>query len=167
MYNPLKYLFICSFSIVLLMVSCTSEKEQITKDINGLEENVFIDQFKVDTSTAIQLIGLYGTYANKFAEDSSSAVFLFRGAELSARLGNHVQSINLFKKVCTEHPNFSERPIALFKIGFYSENIKDFESASVYYKKFIQEYPENEFADDAAALLKNLGQPDDAFFNNL
>jgi len=164
MYNPLKYSVILLISAIVLIASCASDKDQITLEIASLEERVFVDRFKVDTSTALQLIGLYGTYATKFAEDTSSATYLFRGAELSARLSNYTQSINMFKKVCTEHPNFSERPIALFKIGFYSENIKDFETASVYYKKFIDEYPDNEFADDAAVLLKNLGQPDEAFF---
>ncbi|MBT8195017.1 MAG: tetratricopeptide repeat protein [Bacteroidia bacterium] len=162
MFNTSKHCVFFLVLIVLFVASCTSEKEQISKDIVGLEENVFIDQFKVDTITALQLIGLYSTYANKYSEDSLSAGYLFKGAELSARLSNHAQSINLFKKVCTEHPNFSERPIALFKIGFYAEEIKDYQTASVYYKKFIEEYPDDEFADDAAYLLKNLGQPDNA-----
>ena len=151
----------------LLILSCKSEKKQLHNTISELEALIYDENYTINKLKAAELISAYGAYAEKFSDDTLSATYLFDSANLSGRMGNYSQSINLFTKVYSLYPNFKERGIVLFRMAFDSDQIKQYENAIKYYKLFIENYPNHEFADDAAVLLQRVGQSDDEFFNDL
>jgi len=73
---------------------------------------------------------------------------------------NLEKAIELFQKLHDEYPSSEFAPSGLFMAGFISANeLQNYETATVYYKQFLTEYPDNELASSAQAELDNMGLP--------
>jgi len=69
------------------------------------------------------------------------------------------QSLELFNRIIYQYPAYERVPESLFLMGFiYENNLQNFGKAKEIYERFIQRYPDHEFADDAAISIQNLGK---------
>jgi outer membrane protein assembly factor BamD (BamD/ComL family) len=159
-HKTLKVLF---FVISAFVFSCSPSKEKLDKEIKEAETQMFGNdklKFIPDTANIIVAIKAYEKYAANFKEDSMSAEYLFRAADLYRALSKPEQSIALYDRIRTEFPNSHRAPYSLFLKAFIYENEKrDIAKAEEMYKSFLAEYPNHTLADDAEISLKNLGTP--------
>ena len=95
------------------------------------------------------------------AGDTLAALPLYRAAEVASALGNPRRAAALYERIHTQYPTFHRAPESLFMLAFtYDEYLNDLTTARRYYEEFLENYPENGFADDTEVLLRNLGKSD-------
>ncbi|MCB0638773.1 MAG: tetratricopeptide repeat protein [Lewinella sp.] len=107
-------------------------------------------------------------YATIAQADPVSPGFLFKAAEVAGYVGMYDRSLALYKRIETNFPAYDKASKALFMQAFiYAENLGQPEQAKTLYEKFIAKYPNDDFADDAQALLDNLGKSDEEILQGL
>ncbi len=68
------------------------------------------------------------------------------------------KAVDYFQKVFVDYPKSEIAPSALFMSGFIQANmLSKYQEATITYKKFLEVFPNSEFADDAKAELDNMG----------
>ena len=146
--------------LVAVIASCGPSNEKDAADITAAEDVLFSsEEGFIDKAKALELVDLYVNYANNYPGDSMAVEFLFKGAEFCLNLGEGQRSITLYDRVIQEYPDFRKVPECLFLKGYVYENyLGDLDSAKAIYLEFLERYPENEFADDAAISIQNLGK---------
>ncbi len=146
--------------LVATIVSCEPADKQDASKIKAAEDELFsADNGFVDKEKAIELVDMYVDYTDKYPEDSMAVEYLFKGAEFCLNLGEGKRAILLYDRVITEYPDFRKVPECFFLKGYVYENfLGDLNSAKAIYLKFIELYPDNEFADDAEVSIQNLGK---------
>ena len=143
---------------VLIFVSCESAKDKLAKEIKLGEAKLFSDSVKalnLDESNTV--FNNYLVYADTYKDDTSSANYLFKAADLANGLNRPKESIAIFERLRTSFPDYRKASSALFMQAFiYETSIKDKEKAKEKYKEFIQKYPEHKLTASAQASLDQL-----------
>ncbi len=160
---------IVSLLIIILMVGCSTKKliknssmkprkilkqDKIPEAVMAFEELV---NDHSDSELAPEALSqLAGLYQNKLIKSMSEKE-------------NLEKAIALFKKLHDEYPTSSYAPSGLFMAGFiYANEMQRYEEATVLYKQFLKEYPNDELAASAQAELDNMGlSPEEILQKNL
>ena len=88
--------------------------------------------------------------------------YLHRAAETARTLRDIPKAITLYDWVIERYPQHPRGSTSLFLKAFtYDNDLKDYDSARIYYEEFLRKYPDNEFAESAKFLLENLGKSDE------
>jgi len=161
-----KQLFqVITFSFIfiggLYISSCkpNAKQEKISR-INELEKLLFeTKKGVVDKNEASNMILAYTQYADAYPEDSISAEYLFKAADVSINTFHSIETIELFDRIINNYPHYRKTPQALFLKAFAYENyIGQLDSARAIYQLFLEKYPHHDFYNDAQISLDNLGK---------
>ena len=146
-----------------VLVSCKNEQRDMKKEIDDLEKLAFEDTSGTFLNeNVVALVNKYIVYADKYPEASESTDYLFKAAEISMNIGNHMEAIQLFDRFRIDYPDNEKAPTALFFKGFiYDDRLKDLPAAEEVYNEFLQTYPNHELADDVQAMKRHLGKSDE------
>lgn len=146
--------------VLAAIVSCGPSSKQDANKIKAAEDELFsAEEGFVDKEKAMELVDMYVAYTDAYPEDSMSVEYLFKSAEFCLNMGEGQRAIELYDRVINEYPDFRKVPECLFLKGYVYENyLGDLESARAIYLRFIETYPDNEFADDAEVSIQNLGK---------
>jgi outer membrane protein assembly factor BamD (BamD/ComL family) len=158
-----KLLFLFSISLFLL-VSCTNKRDKITKDIQQKESKLFSggNAYNLKTPEVQCLIDKYELFANTFPDDTASAGYLYKSADLYIGIKNYKAAAKSYEKVIHDYPKYSKMSYCIFLAGFNAENnLHDIEMAKKYYTLFLQNYPNASMANDVQFSLQNLGRSAD------
>jgi tetratricopeptide (TPR) repeat protein len=137
-------------------------QEELKAKVNEIEGKVFQNEGNMDITSANMLIEGYVKYADAYPDDSESAGYVFKAAEISLGLNQGTTALALYSKVYTDYPNFEKRPYSLFLQAFvFENNLGKLEEAKAIYEQFIVDYPDHPMADDAQYSLDNLGKSPD------
>jgi TolA-binding protein len=102
---------------------------------------------------------LYADFAKQFPEDTASANYLYKAAEISMNLQLGVKAIGYYDDLLSAYPNYSKKAECIFLKAFIYENqLNNLEEAKKYYTQFLDEFPTHQLAKDAEASLKYLGK---------
>lgn len=156
--NSLKLL---SLSVaILFFTACLSPQKKMNDQIAQFEKTLYADSsMNPDAAKAKEIIGLYTSYADKFPDDTLSAGYLFKAADISSKINETTQAIELFGRMLKNYPDNKNAPYALFLQGFIYENqIGDPVKARPYYEAFLKKYPDHPIAGDVTFSLENLGK---------
>ncbi len=117
---------------------------------------------KLDNEKAALYLTAVDAVISRQPDYSNNPALAYRAAEVARATGDFSKGIAYYDYVETSTQPFDQRPMALFMRAFtYDENVKDLEKARRDYEAFIAKYPDHDFADDAALLLKNLGRSEE------
>jgi len=154
-----KQLILCLVAVLLITVSCNSNKSKV-EQITKLEKELMSSRMtKLDTAKAAQLITLYDKFVNEFPKDTLSPVYLFRAADLNMAINRGNQSVVCLDKIINDYHDYSKVPDCMFLKAFVAENVMhNLALADQYYREFLKEFPTHKLAKDAEASLKNLGK---------
>ena len=146
--------------IIVLFAACGPTKEDTLAKISKLEMQLFSStNSSVNKIKANELVLLYLDFAEKYTEDSLVPNYLFKAADISMNIMESGKAIEIFDRIINNYPDYKKAPECLFLKGFvYENNLHDLVNAKKYYTKFIEQYPDNDFADDAKMSIKNLGK---------
>lgn len=153
-------LIICAYLFVF--VSCTSEKQQLKTSITSAENELKNDTTGIlDYKKATAMTALYEQYIEKFPEDTLSAIYLYKAADVAAHSHNAQHAIDLYNKLLTNFPDYKNAANAQFFIGFLYENeLKNKPEAIKAYEKFLANYPNDEKVESVQFLIQNINLTD-------
>lgn len=110
-----------------------------------------------NTAAALYFIHSCELQALMKPADMNSAKWLNQAAETARAIKNNPKALLLYEWIYTKFPGYDKAPQALFLKGFIlDEEMGRKEEARAVYERFIQQYPNDDFADDAQFLLDNL-----------
>ncbi|MCB0806688.1 MAG: tetratricopeptide repeat protein [Bacteroidales bacterium] len=153
-------MYVASMVLFVLILACSSEKENMLADIKQTEDSLFADETKmIDRKLAGELVDKYVAYADAYPEDPQTPQILFKAGDLSMNMNMSRKAIQIFDRVMNNYPDYEKTPQCLFLKGYIYENdLKDLKTAKQIYEDFLDKYPDDEFADDAEISIKNLGK---------
>jgi tetratricopeptide (TPR) repeat protein len=97
-----------------------------------------------------------------------AAKMLYKAGEVSRAAGAYDKALAYYEQTYTDFPEDERASEALFMHAFTLDNdLKRHEEAKVLYEAFLKQYPNDDFADDAQFLLKNLGKSEEEIFKAL
>lgn len=145
---------------LVVFAGCGPNKEKTSEKISSLEKQIFSSaNSSVNKVKADELVQLYSDFAKDFPKDSITPEYLFKAADISMNVLESAKAIEIYDKIIAEYPEYNKSPECLFLKAFvYENNLHDLVNAKRYYLEFIEKYPDNDFADDAAMSLNNLGK---------
>lgn len=136
-------------------------------DLHGLIKSVAAKVFEnpdvngINKANAEKYVDVCESYALAFPNDSLSASYLFKAAEMSRAMQSYGKTISLYDWISTYYSEDKNAPMALFLKGFLLENdLKKPEKAKEIYESFMQKYPNHAMAKDVNFLIENLGKSD-------
>jgi outer membrane protein assembly factor BamD (BamD/ComL family) len=146
--------------IDLMILSCSSPQGKKESEIEAKETELFSDESKmIDQVKAADLIKLYVSFADEFPDAKESPEYLFKAGDLAMNLNMPQKAIQVFDRILKTYPEYVKAPQCMFLKGYVYENeIGDLNAAKKIYEDFIAKYPDDEFSDDAAVSIKNLGK---------
>jgi outer membrane protein assembly factor BamD (BamD/ComL family) len=148
--------------IVLFIITgfcaCQSNKEKLSDEIKTGEKVLFNDSAKtLNIQKAEEVFGKYIQYADSYKDDTLSAAYLFRAADLSNGLRRPKEAIEIYERLRATYPDYRKSAAALFMEGFiYETSIGDREKAKAKYAEFIDKYPAHQLTPSAQASLDQL-----------
>lgn len=153
-------LFVIALIAVFAITACDSGKESMQEEIEALENSLFNDpQAEMNQDSARLLIEHYVQYADNYPEDSLAINYLFKAARVDIALNDVQAGLKRLNRIEAQYPESHHMPKILLLRGIiYEDELKDYNKAGKEYQRLVDEYPENEFADDARLILKNLGK---------
>lgn len=147
---------------MMLLCACKSEKEKLIDQIKSNEKTLKSDTTGVmHYEKAEEMVKQYEDYVARFPDDSLSAKFLFKAADVSAHSHNIAHAIELYKDLIQKYPQSKLVPQSWFFIGFLNENeLKNINEARKAYTTLIEKFPDYEQIKTVQWLLNNLGRSD-------
>jgi tetratricopeptide (TPR) repeat protein len=131
-------------------------RSQLLKEIQTLEAQLIkaVDA-KKDIPAAEALIEKSQLFAKEFPVDTLAPLYMFRAAEVSRGIGEYGKAIKMWGDMRDMDEKHRLAAKALFLQGFvYDNDLSDPENAKVYYREFLEKYPEDPIAPEVEKLLK-------------
>ncbi|RME95604.1 MAG: hypothetical protein D6772_12910 [Bacteroidetes bacterium] len=123
---------------------------------------------RLKPQAALQYIAAVSNFAQRYPAAPQSPELLYKGAEIARSIGALQRALDMYEQIETKFPNYERASTALFMRAFtYGENLQNEEEARRLYQLFLEKYPDDDFADDAAMLLQTLGKSDEEIFQEL
>lgn len=148
-------------AITLLIASCSESKEAALEKITTAESNLYAKEgnFHFNDSLANITLDAYLNYANSFKDDSLTAEYLFKAADLYRAKREYQEALELYDRLQKEHAAFKKIPQTVFLQGFVYENdLRQLDNARERYETFLADYPNHDLAKDVKFSLDNLGK---------
>lgn len=145
---------------LVVLLSCSPSTKNQQAKIAAMEKEM-INKTKgtLDKDKALDLINAYRNYAKNNPQDTMSALYLVKMAELQLNAVSPIEAVNTLNRIIKDFPSFRKAPECLFLKGFiYENNLNDLNKARSTYQEFLQRYPNHYFAKDAKVLISNLGK---------
>jgi len=138
-----------------------NEQPEAAIEINEL---LVKDYFEHDSSvkTIENLMNAYEAFAYSNQDDEKAPAYLEKAAEMARSLGKPDKAISYYDLIFKKYPGTIYAPRALFLKAFTTESmLNNKKVAKNLYQMFINEFPDDEFADDAQFLLDNIDKTDE------
>ena len=152
--------------VLCLLAGCKHEKteqEKLYDEITAKETELYKDKTEaIDKDKAIEMVRMYAGYADKYTTDTLAPEYLFRAAEISENANQPNNAVTYLTRIEENYKDYRNYPLCIFKKAYIYENyLKNQEKASLYYEKFIADYPDHELVEAANSSLMFLGMSDE------
>ncbi|MCB0572435.1 MAG: tetratricopeptide repeat protein [Phaeodactylibacter sp.] len=137
--------------------------------IDMMASQMFNDSLKrYDYRITNNYIASCELYAMILPNSPDAPRLLYDAAEASRSVRAFTKALKLYEKINTRYPEYEKAPLALFMRAFTLDNdLKRYDEARVLYEEFLAKYPDHDFAEDARAVLENLGKTDEEILQML
>lgn len=110
-----------------------------------------------DTAAFIRFISLCEAHALGYPATAQAPDYLYKAAAVAQDIGQSGKAAQLYDWISTYYPGHGKAQESLLMKGFLLETVfGQKEDAKRVYEQFLQRYPKDSLADDAAYLLKQL-----------
>lgn len=144
--------------LILGFIGCSSEKQKLIDQIKKSEAELMNDTtLMVNPEKGKVVKEMYLKFADQYADDTLSAGYLFKAADLSNGLHDPKSTIDILNRLQATYPTHPKCASALFLQAFiFDTELEMPDSAKVKYKEFIQKYPSDPLTPSAQATLDQL-----------
>lgn len=140
----------------MVMVACSSPQKKMTNKVTKLESEI---QKGFSKQKADELIVNYNSYIEKFPKDTTSRLYMAKGAEVSILNNDPANALKFIETFLTTFPDDPKAPLMQFKKAMvYDLLIHDGIRAVAEYEIFVQKYPNDPMrieAENAILLIQN------------
>jgi tetratricopeptide (TPR) repeat protein len=121
---------------------------------------------RFNVQAAKEYIQISESYMLINPENKVAAEQLLKAANLAKSIPAYAtKAVALYDWFILKHPDHPKAGQALFLKAFtYDNDLNDDDKARALYTEFLEKYPRDDFADDAAMLIQNLGKSDEELF---
>ena len=156
----IKFLLILLLPILLL--NCTRTPEQVLSEITALEETISANPGSAQSQIG-ELLEKYEEYTAFSEVDLNKKVdYLLRAGEMAVLVNQPDKSLEYYEKILSEYPEHAKAATAMFMKAYtLDDKLEKYDEAKTVYEAFLQQYPNNDFADDTQFLLENLGKSEE------
>ena len=153
---------LCTVALSLLSACCTPQRDKDLTAIKEYENNIDLQNSKIDTTIGKELITMYTDFSSKYPGDSLAPMYIMKAADVSANIGDIENAITYIDKVIAEYPSFDKVAECYFFKGFIYETVaQDKEKAREAYTAFIEEFPTHPLVENTKAIINNLSLSDE------
>lgn len=151
--------------VLITAWSCSSGSEtsddvnaakELMAEIEAIESKLLKTMPEADTALAVQLIDKMQAYSQAYPQDTLSAKFLIKAANLYLMLPD--REIEALRQLQVVYTKFAGQPYAaqaLFLAGLiYDNNLRQPQQAIRMWEQVVTEYPSHPLASQASGLLK-------------
>jgi outer membrane protein assembly factor BamD (BamD/ComL family) len=144
--------------ITPVFFSCQSEKEKLANQIKTDEQKLFNDSTKMlDPKVANDELAAYEKYVSAFPDDTASADYLFKAADLAHGMKRSQEAVRLYKDFISRYPGHSKIAASHFLLAFvYDNDLHRKDSAKFFYTLFLEKFPTHQLAPSAKASLDQI-----------
>ncbi len=137
--------------------------QPIVEILTDLQKKVFNDSVgRIDYRFANEYIQSSEVFVYLSPDHPAAADVALKAAETARTVRAFPKAMNLYEIISERYQDHPKAPQALFLRAFTLDNdLKRLDEARALYEKFLELYPNDEFADDTEFLLKNLGKSDE------
>lgn len=148
--------FIAGILGITLLFSCGPSKTKIESDISDIVKELKTAE-NLDAEKVSNLIELYNLYIEKFPNDEKVPKYMEMKAKYLGAINHYDLALNVYEEIFDKFPDYDKRSEALFMQAFINEvNLNNLDEAERLYNKYLELYPDGEFAKDATFSLRNL-----------
>lgn len=145
-------------AIAVTLTILTSCGDKLTSNISRLESEAFSTEEAINPNTAEELVSAYIAFIDANPQDAMSPDYLFRAIDVSMNTNNPQRTLSLIDKMILDYPCYPKTQAALFLKGFiYETRFNNLTKAKELYERYLELYPDGEFAADCKASIENLG----------
>lgn len=151
------------------LASKTATQPAITDRMAEMLMQVTVDSTgNLNFKAANEYVNWAETYAAIAFASPQAPQFLYKAAEVARAVRSFDRALGLYQWLGDAYPDDERAAKALFMKAFtYDEDLDKVEEARKCYQDFLTRYPNDDFADDAALLLENLGKTDEQIMQEL
>lgn len=132
-----------------------SEQQKQVEGIAQMENAVLQDAKSISPKDADSLVNMYKAYVEAYPQDTLSAAYLYRAADILANRKECLPAIALLDRLIKEYPKDTHAEQAAFLKGvIYVESCLNKEKAKESFEAFISAYPSSYLVKDAKALME-------------
>lgn len=148
--------FIAGLFGISLLFSCGPSNTKIESDISDIVKELKSSE-TLDVEKVSKLIELYNLYIEKFPNDEKVPKYMEMKAKYLGAINHYDISLQVYQELFDKFPDYDKRSEALFMQAFINEvNLNNTEEAEKLYNKYLELYPDGDFAKDAMFSLQNL-----------
>jgi len=155
------------FSFILLLAvfisSCKPNSDKLLKQITDKEKEMYSSGNPIpDKAKSKEMIDMYLKFADSYPKDTLTPNILYKAANLSMNTKGFDNAVAILDRIINNYPQYSKLPETYFLKAFiFDEYLKNLGKAREAYTTFLQKFPKNDLAHDAAISLENLGKSGD------
>ncbi len=141
----------------------------VSSRLETMAAQMFSDSLKrYDYRITNNFIASGELYAMMLPAGDNSPRLLYDAAEAARSIRSYTKALKLYEKINLRYPDYEKAPLALFMRAFTLDNdLRRYDEARVLYEEFLAKHPEHDFAEDARAVLENLGKSDEEILRML
>jgi len=150
---------------MMIFTSCEQQKpavkaKNLRDEINNLQSVLFDNRNQtLDMVKADSMVLLYKKYAIEFPNDTMSAQYLFKAAEVEMGIDKNKNCIATLSLIQQRYPDNEIIPMVLhFKAFVYDDKLHDYDKARACLDELIEKYPENSLIENAKAYREMIGK---------
>ncbi len=145
-------------STLAFFFSCKSEKEKLSEQIKANEEKLFNDSTKMlDAKVATSELEAYQKFVSTFPDDTASPNYLFKAADLAHGMRKAHDAVRIYKDFIFKYSTHAKAAASYFLLAFvYDNDLKQKDSAKIFYKEFLEKFPNHQLAPSAKASLDQI-----------
>lgn len=132
-----------------------SEQKKQLESIAQMENAVLQNAKSISPKDADSLVNMYKAYVEAYPQDTLSAAYLYRAADILANRKECLPAIALLDRLIKEYPKDSHAEQAAFLKGVvYGETCLNKDKAKESFEAFIAAYPSSPLVKDAKGLME-------------
>lgn len=185
----MKNFLLFTFSLGLALTSCQSAEEKAAEKAKQdsiaavdlkLRYKLAVDSAETlmqadknyDMKNAMGTLKTYNDFITKYPNDTLTAEYLFRAADLAMGAKQYTESANYLETILSNHKGYRKYPDACFVAAFvYDTYLEDVnhggDRAKQLYQFVIDNYPTTSYAEQAKVLITYIGVPENVMLEEI
>ncbi len=151
--------------LMVFFVACNgSENEQKQGENSDVDKAEFLKKIKMlddslNTNFPSQeilkeAVTAFQDYAVIYPDDEKAPDYLLKASDIAYTLGQHPKAVKILNQIIEKYPDYTRIESVYYNRASHTDfELRDTAQAKIYYKEFMEMFPNSDFVDDAQARI--------------